>query len=80
MRCQRLAAGEVFEKAAGRATFENHGRDDLGIGLTMFSDPPGAELGSILPGGYGVLDLARPDTDRLWRIAITRGSPATVCG
>ncbi|HTU15524.1 MAG TPA: hypothetical protein VMF31_10025 [Solirubrobacterales bacterium] len=79
-RCGPLKAGEARTPPGRSLDIFNRGKDDLGIALARFSDPPGVEIGSILPGVSAGLDLPRDRSVRPWRIAITRGGPAEVCG
>ena len=81
IKCVPLRPGDTYEVTGRSPDIKNRGDEDLGIGLTLFSDAPGTEIGSILPEGSGGFNLPRHlATDRPWRIAITRGGPATVCG
>lgn len=81
IRCVPLRPGETYEVTGRSPDIENRGDEDLGIALTLFSDAPGTEIGSIVPKGTGGFTLPpHLATDRPWRIAITRGGPATVCG
>jgi len=78
--CGRLRAGESHPIRGRNVDIFNRGDTDLAIGLSRFSDPPGVEIGSILPMVSAGLRLPRDESVRPWRIAITSGGPAEVCG
>ncbi|MGA7435262.1 MAG: hypothetical protein WBW44_06520 [Solirubrobacterales bacterium] len=80
LKCQRLLPGETYETFGRNPDVFNRGDEDLGIGLSRFSDAPGLEVGAVLPKQSAGLILPDDESDRPWRIAITRGGPATVCG
>lgn len=78
--CRPAELGESIPTRGRNLDIFNRGKTDLGVGLSRFADPPGAEIGSILPMVSAGLELPRDRSDRPWRITITRGGPAEVCG
>ncbi|MGB0121676.1 MAG: hypothetical protein WBP55_12070, partial [Solirubrobacterales bacterium] len=78
--CRRLLPGDTYETFGRSLDVYNRGDEDLGIGLSRFSDAPGLEVGAVLPKQSAGLVLPADESDRPWGIAITRGGPATVCG
>ncbi len=78
--CRGLKAGGPPVRVGRRPDVINRGSDDLGIALSRFSDPPGIEIGAVLPKGSAGIDLPPDESGQPWRLAITRGGPAEVCG
>lgn len=78
--CEQISADDPPAYVGRRPDIRNLGSTDLGIGLSQFSDAPGPEIGSILPGSTAGLTLPKGDVTMPWKVAVTRGGPAMVCG
>ena len=78
--CRKLKAGGRAVRVGRRPDVINRGSEELVVALSRFSDPPGIEVGAVLPKGTAGVDLPPDESGRPWRLAVTRGGPAEVCG
>ena len=78
--CRKLKAGGRAVRIGRRPDVINRGSEELGVALSRFSYPPGVEIGAILPKRSVGIDLLPDESGRPWRLSITRGGPAEICG
>ena len=72
-------ADSPLEVSSNQLTISAGGKEDLAVALSRYSDPPGAQIGSVLAGSEAGLTLPPDNSTRNWRLSFGGDGPAKVC-